>query len=191
MKKLGALRLSAIALGAAASVAEAHCAGERSRPPSRNGVQQCSLPTERGAVVIATLTHPVATPKAIVLMATGTPTAGAGMVGGASRWRADIRRLLRRAASPSWCGTYYTPSYDYSYGDGFGPYVGFAYGSGFDAGGYRYGWRHGFHGMHRLYAGQEGGGFVGAHMGASGPRFAGGFHGCGGGHHMGGGLHIH
>jgi hypothetical protein len=45
--------------------------------------------------------------------------------------------------TPSWCGTYYTPAYDYSSGYDDGPYVGFAYGSGFDGGGYRYGRRYG------------------------------------------------
>jgi hypothetical protein len=111
---------------------------------------------------------------------------------------------------PSWCGTYYTPAYDYSYGYDYGPDVGFSYGygSGF-GGGYRYGRRYGFHGGHRFYAGQAGG-FAGAHMGAPGPHFvprmggatisgmgaphfAGGFHGGGmGGAHIGGGqLRIH
>jgi hypothetical protein len=72
-------------------------------------------------------------------------------------------------ATPSWCGTY-GPAYDYSYGYDGGPYVGFAYGSGFDGGGYRYGRRYGFHGGHRFNAGQAGS-FAGARTGASGPRF--------------------
>jgi len=107
---------------------------------------------------------------------------------------------------PSWCGTY---SYGYDYGD-YGPYVGFAYGYGPGYyGGYGYARRFGFHGGHRFYGGQAGG-FAGAHMGAFGgthfvPRmgganvsgmgtahFAGGFHGGMGGAHIGGGgLRIH
>jgi hypothetical protein len=110
---------------------------------------------------------------------------------------------------PSWCGTYYAPAYDYSYGYDYGPYVGFAYGYGssFDGGSYRYARRYGFHGGHRFYAGQAGS-FAGAHMGASGPHFVprmgranvsgmgsahfvGGFHGSMGAPHIGGGLRIH
>ena len=107
---------------------------------------------------------------------------------------------------PSWCGTYYTPAYDYSYGYDNGPYVGFAYGSGFD-GGYLYGRRHGFHGGHRFFAAQPGS-FAGSRMGASGPHFvprmgganisgmgaphfAGAFHGGIGGPRIGVGLRVH
>ena len=98
---------------------------------------------------------------------------------------------------PSWCGTYYTPAYDYSYGSGYGPYVGLAYGSGY-GGGYRYGRRYGFHGGHHDFAGQAGH-FAGARMGGSAPQFRigganvsgmGAAHFAGGFHGRVGGPHI-
>jgi hypothetical protein len=99
---------------------------------------------------------------------------------------------------PSWCGTY---SYGYDYGD-YGPYVGFAYGYGPGYyGGYGYARRYGFHGGHRFYGGQSGG-FAAAHTGAFGgthfvPRMGGASvsgigtaHFAGGFHGGAGGAHI-
>ena len=108
-------------------------------------------------------------------------------------------------AMPSWCGTY---SYGYDYGD-YGPYAGFAYGYGPGYyGGYGYTRRHGFHSGHRFYDsghrfyGGQAGGFAGAHMGAVGgmhfaPRMGGAnvsgmrtAHFAGGFHGGMGGAHI-